>query len=100
MDIGPPPFEVSNIVLRNVSRVWGKDKRIEPFFLAYFIHKLLGELPPDTIKAGRDWDINAYERGILQSAWGVFLAMHLGYCDLDFLKEFRIRVFNDAVAGI
>jgi len=37
---------------------------------------------------------------VLRSGWAVFLALHLGYCDLPFLNQLQQRVFDASFTGI
>jgi hypothetical protein len=89
----PPPWEVSDTVLGVVGPLWGRDLRIEPFFATAFVQDFCGSLPESLLLNSRDADILMHEKAIFRSTWAVFLALHLGLCDLDWLKRLRTRVF-------
>jgi len=89
----PPPWEVSDTVLGVVGPLWGKDLRIEPFFATAFVQDLCGSLPEELLLGSRDSDVVLHEKAIFRSTWAVFLALHLGLCDLEWLKTLRARVF-------
>lgn len=95
----PAPFEVSDAVIRVLGPLWARGTVIEPFFVSAFVSELCDTLPGDEMKAARDRDLPLYERAILRSSWTVFLALHLGYCDLPFLNELRARAFREAVGN-
>jgi hypothetical protein len=89
----PPPWEVSDTVLGVVGPLWGRELRIEPFFATAFVQDLCGSLPEDLLLGSRDADIIRHEKAIFRSTWAVFLSLHLGLCDLDWLRRLRARVF-------
>ena len=96
----PPPWEVSDTVLSVIGPLWGKDVRIEPFFVTAFIQDLCGSLPHDLLLASRDQDVLRHEKAIFRSSWAVFLALHLGLCDLPWLTRLRARVFAETSGQI
>ncbi len=95
----PAPYELSDAVLRAVGPLWGKGAVIEPFFAAVFGYEICDTIDGERMRLAREKDVNAYENGILRSGLAVFLALHLGYCDLSFLTSLRARVFEATVAG-
>lgn len=96
----PAPYEVSDAVLRMIGPLWGVGLTIEPFFAAVFANELCDLLPPEKLRLARDQDVIGYERAILRSGWAVFLALHLGYCDLPFLNRLQQRVFDASFTGV
>jgi hypothetical protein len=99
LPVQPAPYELSDATLRTMGPLWGNGAVIEPFFIAIFANEVCDLLPGDLLKSSRDGNLAAYETGIIRSALTVFLALHLGYCDLDFLNQLRLDVFKDALSG-
>jgi hypothetical protein len=96
----PAPYEVSDAVLRIIGPLWGDGAVIEPFFAAAFSNELCDLLPGDLLLQAREQNVDRYEEAILASGWAVFLALHLGYCDLIFLNQIRLAVFEQKVDGV
>jgi hypothetical protein len=96
----PAPYEVSDAVLRMLGPLWGAGLVIEPFFAAVFANELCDLLPVEKLRVARDEDVVRYERAVLRSGWAVFLALHLGYCDLPFLNQLQQRVFDASFTGV
>ncbi|HUP57014.1 MAG TPA: hypothetical protein VM598_06145 [Bdellovibrionota bacterium] len=100
------PYELSDSVIRVVGRLWsplgasGEDRQagIESFFVSVFVSELCEPLSEVGLRAARDRDVDAYERGVLASGWTVFLALHLGYCGLEFLNRLRQASFDGVIA--
>lgn len=99
-ELPPAPYEVSDAVLRMIGPLWGAGLVIEPFFAAVFSNELCELLPPEKLRLARDQDVVAYERAVLRSGWAVFLALHLGYCDLPFINQLQQRVFDASFIGV
>jgi hypothetical protein len=96
----PAPYEISDATLRLIGPLWAAGAVIEPFFVAVFVNELCDLLPEELLHIARDRDVDEYERAILRSSWAVFLALHLGYCDLTFLNTIRLRVFKSSITGV
>lgn len=96
----PTPFELSDAVLRIIGPLWGDGAVIEPFFVAIFANEICELLPGEMMRAARDSNVELFERAIFRSAWAVFLALHLGYCNLDLLNRLRFRVFEETLNEI
>lgn len=92
-----PPFEVSDSILHLLGDLWSTGEVIEPFFVAMVVNDLCEPLPPEDLTYGRDKSVVHLEDSIFRSSWAVFLALHLGYNDLNFLSRLRIRVFKEAI---
>jgi hypothetical protein len=90
----PAPYELSDAVLRMLGPLWGPDAVIEPFFAAVFANELCDLLPDAVLVSAREQSVQAFERAVLRSGWAVFIALHLGYCELPFLNRLRRRVFE------
>jgi hypothetical protein len=95
----PAPYEISDSVLRLIGPLWGPGAVIEPFFAAVFVNELCDLLPEDRLREARDRNVATFELAVLRSSWAVFLALHLGYCDFEFLNALRLRVFDTTSAG-
>lgn len=93
-ELKPAGFELADSVLKAIGPLWGPHGEIEPFFATVFTEELCGRLPKDLLIRARDSSVDRYEESIMVSSWAVFLALHLGYCDLKFLNDLRIRVFE------
>ncbi|MCM2277116.1 MAG: hypothetical protein NDJ89_03495 [Oligoflexia bacterium] len=95
----PASYELADAALRLIGPLWGKDTQIEPFFLAVFVNELCELLPSELLSEVREQSVEGYENALLLSSWTVFLALHLGYCDLAFLNALRLRVFRSSASG-
>ena len=93
----PAPYEISDAVIRMIGPLWGFGEVIEPFFASVFTNELCRPLPPKLLVASREYSVPVYEDALLRSGWAVFLALHLGYCDLPFLMRLRLRVFRSSM---
>lgn len=93
------PYELSDAVLRLVGPLWAKGNQIEPFFVSVFANELCDYLPGSLLKSARERSVKHYELAIFRSSWAVFLALHLGMCDLKFINQLRYRVFVETVSG-
>lgn len=101
----PPPYEVSDAVLRLMGPLWstlGDDEvslGVEPFFVAVLVNETCEPLRPEVLLQARDEHIDSYEWALLRSSWCVFMALHLGYCDLAYLSALREEAFMRSVSG-
>jgi hypothetical protein len=99
----PSPFELSDAILRTIGPLWWRytsDKPgIEPFMAAVFANELCDLIPGEKLLKAREESIENFDKALLRSGWVVFLALHLGYSDLDFLNELRFRVFEENIKG-
>jgi len=96
-ELTPAPFEISDSVLRTMGSLWwrdgGDDIGIEPFMAVVFCDELLGSVPEEPMVQAREQDVARFEKALIHAAWTAFLALHLGYCNLEFVKRLRDRVF-------
>lgn len=92
----PAPYELSDAVLKIIGPLWGAGGVIEPYFVTVFSHEVCDALPPAWMKKLRDADHLRFEDSLFVSSWAVFLALHLGRCDLGYLSRFRAQVFAAA----
>ena len=79
-------------VLRAIGPLWSRGVVVETFFLCVFADELCASLPADALEVrARDRDVRDFERALLISGALIFLALHLGYCDLAFLNLGALR---------
>ena len=97
--LSPASYELSDAALRLLAPLWEPGSRIDPFFVTLFAERLCEPLPRELIQETRDRSVDAFERALLRSSWAVFLALHLGYMDLSFLKRLRLQVFREIAQG-
>jgi len=101
--LAPSPFEISDIVLSIIGPLWWRyasDKPgIEPFLEAVFANELCDLIPGERLLRAREENVENFDKALLRSGWVVFLALHLGYCNLEFLNELRMRVFEENIEG-
>jgi hypothetical protein len=90
----PNPFELSDAVLRIIGPLWSPVHSLEPFFVSAFADEFCELLPGPELLAARDSDIASYERAIFISCWMVFLTLHLGITDRDYLSALRLQSFR------
>ncbi|MBY0471006.1 hypothetical protein K2X30_07530 [bacterium] len=93
----PPPYEVSDAVIKMIGPLWKKGFTQEPFLLAVFAQELCSPILPQVLLQGRDYNVEALEKGMLLSGWAVFLALHLGYCDIHFLNALRTQAILNSL---
>lgn len=111
----PASFEISDAILRTIGPLWsgapditenadntddkGKIPIIEPFFISIFTNEVCDPFVGELLSNARDNSIVQYEHAVFCSSLAVFLALHLGYCELPFLNALRLTAFEAAVAG-
>lgn len=100
VNLPPAPFELSDAVLRILGSLWSKEMAVEPFFTAILANELCDPISPLELEQARNLDIDRFEKALLRSGWTVFLALHLGYCDLAFLSDLRKNVFEQVMQNI
>lgn len=103
----PATYELSDGVVRIMAPLWSTlgsklgngSVTVEPFFLAAFANELCDLIPEDLLMQSREKDVIRFESAVMGSGVAVFLAMHLGYLDREFLNRLRIEVFSK-ISGI
>ena len=100
IQLAPPPYVISDTVLRKLAPIWGKENAIDPFFVAALVGEICEAISPEILKSAREKDILSFEHALLKSGWAVFLALHLGYCDLKFLNFVRLRFFQAFIDNV
>lgn len=96
----PSPYELSDALLKIIGPLWGTGPVIEPYFVAVFVNSFCDELPGELLTQARELDVKLYEKALFRSSWAVFLALHLGYCDLAFLNRLRRQVFEQTLENV
>lgn len=100
MPLPPAPYEISDAVLKIIGPLWGAGGVIEPYFVTVFSHEVCDALPPVWMKRMREVDHLRFEDALFVSSWAVFLALHLGRCDLGYLSRFRAQIFADVFPDV
>lgn len=95
----PAPYEISDAILRVLARIWGPKMKVRPFQIAVFGNELCDLLPGDLLMRTREKSVDLYESALIQSGWAVFLALHVGHCDLRFLGLLRQQIFSRMLDG-
>jgi hypothetical protein len=90
----PASFELADGVLRTMAPVWGNRHRIEPFFAAVFTNEFCDLLPGEDLKSARERDCELFERAVIISSWMVFLSLHIGVADQQYMNALRLSVFR------
>lgn len=93
----PAPYEMSDAMLRLMGPLWGESFEIESFFVCVFVNELCSLLPGDELISAREADCGRFEHAAVISAWMVFLSLHLGTTDLDYLNRLRLATFRKIV---
>lgn len=91
------PYELSDACLRLIAPLWGRDQKIENFFIAVLMAEVLEPLPEDLLTDTKEKDYVLFEDALLRSSWGTFLALLIGYCDAQILNRIRVRIFEQVV---
>lgn len=92
--------ELDDAVLEIVSRLWNSNVRIEPFFLCFFANEVCVPLTPQTITEAVETNTDLFETGLLRASAGVFLALHIGYCEPRVLSRIYEKFFWDTMNGV
>jgi hypothetical protein len=100
IQLPPPPYALSDAILRVVGPLWSAPAKIEPYFVSVFVNELCQPIPPELLKATRDQSVEILDRAIFRSSLAVFLALHLGYVDLSYLSWLREHAFREVASGI
>ena len=95
--MAPAPYEISDAVLQMIGPLWATGALIEPFFVAVFVNEICDLLPESFLRDAREASVIRFERAVFLSSWTVFLALHLGHCNLEFLNRLRTDVFTMTV---
>lgn len=98
-ELSATPFEISKETFRCLSELWGKQIQIEPFFMAIFADELCEALDQEKMLWARENTVINHDHGLLLSGALVFVALHLGWFDLNILNEIRKSIYERTVHG-
>lgn len=96
--ITPASYEEADTVLRLIAPLWESGFKIDPYFVSVFANELCDPIAPEVLKKSRNQNIALYEKAIIASSWAVFLALHLGYLNIDFLNKLRLGTFEEVMS--
>ncbi len=91
------PFEISKEVFAALSPLWGKQFKVEPFFMSVFTEELCEPLDPKRMLWARENVVVKHDQGLLLSGALVFIALHLGWYDLDELNHVRSEIYERTI---
>lgn len=80
--------------LKNLSSLWNSDLTIEPYFINVYCCEIFGSLDKERLLLGREKDVELFEHGVFFSSIGVFMLMHYGCTDYEFLKNTRLDLYD------
>ena len=100
VEMPPPPYALSDAILRVVGPLWSAPTRIEPYFVSVFVNGLCEPIPPELLRETRDRSVELLDRAVFRSSLAVFLALHLGYADREFLSWLRVHAFREIGSGV
>jgi hypothetical protein len=92
-------FELMREVSHAVSELWFSDLRVEPFFAAVFSQELCDPLLPERILRAREEAVVRHDHGLLLSGMFVFVAIQIGWINLDELSRCRNEIYERTVRG-
>ena len=87
-------FELNKAALTLASPLWGKNKKVEPFFISFFADEVCGPFTNEFIQINSEKNQELYELAMIRSGFTVFWALHLGFVDQKFLIELRRKTFE------
>lgn len=93
------PYEVSRESFYVLGTLWGKQLQIEPFFMAIFTDELCTPLNHEKMVEAREQTVVNHDQGLLLSGTFVFIALHLGWFDLNLLSQYRTMIYERTVQG-
>ena len=97
--LNPTPYEISKESFNVLSELWGKQVQIEPFFMSIFADELCSPLDFKKLIWAREHQVVKHDHGLLLSGTFVFIAVHLGWFDLELLSRYRNMIYEKTVQG-
>jgi len=95
----PSSFELSDRILRTVGPLWFTYPQdgiaVDPFLVTIFVNEVCDLLPAERLIKAREQNSERIDQALFRSSWVVFLALHLGYTDLNVLNDLRLRIFEE-----
>lgn len=98
-ELSSAPFEISKESFGALSSLWGKQIQVEPFFMAIFTDEFCNPLNQEKMLWARENAVAHHDHGLLLSGALVFVALHLGWFDLEFLNAQRAMIYERTVQG-
>ncbi len=96
-------FEISDHILKTIGPLWSQDSKngqgIDPYFVIVFVNELCDLFSKDKLIDARERGVINFDYALFRSSWAIFLALHLGYCNIEFLNRLRNRIFDACIAG-
>jgi hypothetical protein len=90
-------FELMREVSLLISDLWFSDLRVEPFFAAVFAQELCTPIDPKLLLWARDEAVMLHDHGLLLSGLFVFVAVQVGWIDLDELSRLRSEIYEKTI---
>ncbi|MCC7442347.1 MAG: hypothetical protein IT285_11980 [Bdellovibrionales bacterium] len=97
--MAPAPYELADAIIRIMVPAWKRETRINPFSVTVLVDEICDVLPAELLLKCRDENVARFETALFRSSWMVFLALHLGFCELRFLNRLRERAFLAGFEG-
>ena len=102
-EMPPSSFALADQTLKILGPLWWDCGEgvpgIEPFMAMAFVEMLCDPISEKMLTEARAKSFETLDRALMISSWGVFLALHLGYCELGFINNLRIQIFNEVSIG-
>ena len=95
----PAPFEISKEVHHVLYPLWGKNEKIEPFFMTIFSDELCGPLEPALLEEARENAIVLHNLGLILSGSFVFLSLHVKSFTHFEISKLRTEIYVRTVRG-
>lgn len=98
-ELSPAPFEISKESFDALSKLWGKQIQIEPFFMGIFTDEFCEPLDQEKMLWARENAVIKHDHGLLLSGALVFVALHLGWFDIRQLNQHRNSIYERTIQG-
>jgi len=93
------PHEISRESFSLLSELWGKQVSVEPFFMSIFAEEFCATLKTEKMLWAREHALIKHDHGLLLSGALIFIALHLGWFDLEELNQLRTSIYERTVQG-
>ncbi len=80
-----------------MSPLWGKQFKVEPFFMSVFTEELCQPLDPQKMLWARENAVVKHDQGLLVSGAVIFIALHLGWYNLQELNLARAKIYEQII---
>jgi hypothetical protein len=92
-------YEISRENFSVLSPLWGMKAKVEPFFACVFANELCHPLNSKKMLHAREKAVIRHDQGLLLSGLVVFVMIHLGWSDFNFVNDVRQKVYLRTVDG-